>query len=197
MKKILSCLGVAAALAMGVFAAEEASCPLDCAKACCVKDVYGFKVQDIDGKEVNLADYKGKVLLIVNVASKCGLTPQYKELVEVYDEFKDDGLVILGFPANEFNGQEPGTNAEIKEFCALNYKVDFPMFSKVVVKGEGQAPLFQYLTTAENPDKKGEISWNFEKFLVNKEGQLVRRFEPKMKPNDEKIIEAIKEEIKS
>ncbi|MCB1180149.1 MAG: glutathione peroxidase [Leptospiraceae bacterium] len=145
-----------------------------------------FEVKDINGKLVNLSEYKGKTILIVNVASKCGLTPQYKGLQEIYEKYKDKGLEILGFPSNDFLGQEPGTEEDIKQFCELNYKVTFPLFSKIKVKkGEGQAELYKYLTSKEtNPGFEGEIEWNFQKFLVNKEGKVVKRFSPKTIPSD-------------
>jgi glutathione peroxidase len=154
------------------------------------KSVLEFKVKDIDGKDVNLSDYKGKVILIVNVASKCGLTPQYEGLESLYEKYKDKGLVILGFPANEFGSQEPGTNAEIKQFCTGKYNVTFPMFSKIVVKGEGIHPLYQFLTSDKtNPKYAGEIKWNFNKFLVDRQGNVVARFEPKTTPEEcEKTI---------
>ena len=159
------------------------------------KSVLEFKVKDIEGKEVDLASYKGKTLLIVNVASKCGNTKQYKDLVALSDKYKDKNFLVLGFPANEFGGQEPGTNEEIKKFCTANFQVTFPMFSKVVVKGKDITPLFQYLTTAENPDAKGDIKWNFEKFLVGPDGQLKHRFAAGLNPSDEKISKAIDELI--
>lgn len=160
------------------------------------KSLYDFKMKDIDGKEVNMKDFKGNVLLIVNTASKCGYTPQYKDMVEVYKQYKKEGLVVLGFPANEFGQQEPGADKEIKEFCTLNYKVDFPMFSKVVVKGEKQNPLFRYLTTQKNPDFTGDIKWNFEKFLIARDGRLLHRFRSKVKPTDKILKEAIEEALK-
>lgn len=161
------------------------------------KDVHDFKVADITGKEVDLSSYKGKVLLIVNVASKCGATPQYDPLQALYKKYADKGLVVLGFPANNFGGQEPGTNEEIVEFCTTKYSVDFPMFSKVSVKGDDKAPLFDYLTSAENPDKEGDIGWNFEKFLIGKDGKLIRRFATKTKPDDAAVIEAIEKALES
>lgn len=149
-------------------------------------------VKDIDGKDVSLADYKGKVLLVVNVASKCGLTPQYEGLQEVYEKYKDQGLVILGFPANEFGKQEPGTDAQIKEFCVSKYSVTFPMFSKIVVKGDGIHPLYKFLTSKDtNPKFAGEIPWNFTKFLVDREGNVVGRFDPKTTPTSEEVTKAI------
>ncbi len=153
--------------------------------------IYDFTRKDIDGNKVDLDQYKGKVVMIVNVASKCGYTPQYEGLEAMYDKYKGDGLVILGFPANNFKGQEPGTDKEIKEFCTLTYGVQFPMFSKVSVLGEDQDELFTYLTSQDNPDFKGDISWNFEKFLINKEGKLIRRFKTKVEPESEEITKAI------
>src|SRR5258706_4805045 len=126
-----------------------------------------YTVKDIDGKDVNLSQYQGKVVMIVNVASRCGNTPQYKQLEELHKKYADKGLVILGFPANEFGKQEPGTDAQIKEFCTSKYNVDFPMFSKIVVKGDGQADLYKNLTSKEtDPRFAGDITWNFEKFLI-------------------------------
>jgi glutathione peroxidase len=158
------------------------------------KSALDFKVKDIDGKEVSLDKYKGKVVLIVNVASKCGLTPQYEGLQELYSKHKEEGLVVLGFPANEFKGQEPGTNEEIKEFCKSKYNVDFDMFSKIVVKGEGQAPLYKYLTTTAKPP--GDIKWNFEKFLIGRDGKIKNRFAPPVKPNSPEVVKAIESELK-
>ena len=155
-----------------------------------------FKVKDIDGKDVDLAQYKGKAVLIVNVASKCGNTPQYAQLQELHKKYADQGLVILGFPANEFGKQEPGTNEQIKEFCTGKYNVSFPMFSKIVVKGEGQAPLYRYLTSKEtDPKFAGDITWNFEKFLVGRDGRVVARFKPKTKPDAPEVVQAIETEI--
>lgn len=174
------------ALLAGVAFAEETKpqSPLD------------FVVKDIDGKEVKLSDYKGKVVLIVNVASKCGLTKQYAALEAQYDKYKDQGFVILGFPANEFGQQEPGTNAEIKEFCTSKYEVSFPMFEKIVVKGKGIHPLYKYLTEEETAGKlAGNIPWNFTKFLVGRDGKLAARFEPRDTPDSKKVIEAIEAEL--
>lgn len=157
--------------------------------------LYNFNVPDIDGNEISLSKYKGKVILIVNVASKCGFTPQYEGLQNIYEEYKEEGFVILGFPANNFNGQEPGSDEEIKQFCTLEYGVEFPMFSKLSVKGDDQAELFTYLTTQPNPDFEGEIKWNFEKFLIDEEGNLKRRFRSTVKPESEELLSAIKEEL--
>ncbi len=156
------------------------------------KAVLDFTMRDIDGKDVKLDTYRGKVVMIVNTASKCGLTPQYEGLQALYDKYKDQGMVILGFPANNFLGQEPGTEAEIKEFCTLKYKVTFPMFAKISVKGEDQDPLFNFLTNkATNPDFAGDISWNFNKFLIDRKGKVVARFEPKVKPDSPEVTAAI------
>lgn len=155
-----------------------------------------FKLKDIDGKDADLSAYKGKVVLIVNVASKCGLTPQYKALEALYEKNKDAGFVIIGVPANEFGGQEPGTDKEIKEFCTTKYKVSFPMMSKVVVKGDGIDPLYKFLTSKETNGKyAGEITWNFEKFLVNRKGEVAARFEPKVKPDSDEVTKAIAAEL--
>ena len=155
-----------------------------------------FKVKDIDGKDVDLSQYKGKVVMLVNVASKCGNTPQYKQLEELNKKYKEQGLVILGFPANQFGSQEPGTDAQIKEFCTSTYQVDFPMFSKIVVKGAGQADLYKYLTSKDtDPQHAGDISWNFEKFLIGRDGQIVNRFKPKTKPDAPEVVKAIETEL--
>lgn len=159
--------------------------------------IYDFTMKDIDGKAVNLEQYKGKVVMIVNVASKCGYTPQYEGLQEIYETYKSKDFVILGFPANNFKGQEPGSNEEIKEFCTLEYGVEFPMFSKVSVLGDDQDELFDFLTHQGNPDFTGDISWNFEKFLINKEGKLIRRFKSKVKPESKDITLAIDQAINS
>jgi len=158
-----------------------------------------FKVKDIDGKDVDLAKkYDGKVCLIVNVASKCGNTPQYEQLEAIYKKYKDKGLAILAFPANNFGEQEPGTNEEIKQFCSSTYNVDFDMYSKISVKGDDQAPLYKYLTDKET-DKKfgGDITWNFEKFLVGKDGKIVARFAPKVKPDAPEVVKAIDDALAS
>jgi glutathione peroxidase len=160
------------------------------------KSPLDFKMDSIDGKPVDLSKYKGDVVLIVNVASKCGLTPQYEQLEAVYTKYKGKGLQVLGFPANEFLKQEPGTNAEIAKFCSAKYKVDFPMFSKIVVKGEGINPLYKYLTSEQtNPGFAGDISWNFEKFLVGRDGKVVKRFSPRVKPDAPEVIQAIEAEL--
>jgi glutathione peroxidase len=158
--------------------------------------VLDFHVKDIDGKDVDLAKYKGKVLLIVNTASQCGFTPQYKDLQAIYEKYKDQGFEVLAFPANEFGSQEPGDNQQIKEFCSANYKVGFPLFSKIVVKGEGIHPLYAFLTSAEtNPKFAGKIPWNFTKFLVDKNGDVIARFQPADKPSAEKVAGEIEKAL--
>lgn len=156
------------------------------------KSIYDFKVRDIDGKDVKLKSYKGKVVMIVNTASKCGYTPQYEGLQNLYTAYKDKGLVILGFPANNFGSQEPGTETEIKEFCTSKYKVTFPMFAKISVRGEDQHPLYGFLTDkTKHPDFGGDISWNFNKFLVGRDGKVVARFTSKDKPEGEAVKAAV------
>lgn len=153
------------------------------------KSIYDFTKNNIDGKPVALSTYKGKVLLVVNVASFCGNTPQYKGLEAMYAHYKAQGFAVLGFPANEFGHQEPGTNGEIKEFCTATYHVDFPMFSKIVVKGEGIDPLYTWLV-AQAP-RHDDIEWNFAKFLVDRQGHVIGRFTPKTQPDDPAMVKAI------
>lgn len=160
------------------------------------KHMYEFTMKDIDGNDVKLNAYEGKVALIVNTASKCGLTPQYEGLQKIYDKYRDQGFVVLGFPANNFMGQEPGTEKEIREFCDLNYKVTFPMFSKISVKGEDQHPLYTYLTNEKtNPGMDGDITWNFEKFLADRNGNIIARFSPKVTPEDPVVVSAIEKAL--
>jgi glutathione peroxidase len=158
--------------------------------------IYDFTLPSIDGKATPLSDYKGKVLLVVNVASRCGFTPQYTALESIYEKYKDQGFVIAGFPANNFGSQEPGTNAEIKTFCQSKYSVTFPMFQKVSVKGTDQTPLYQYLTTTANPALAGDIKWNFTKFLVDRNGKVVKRFEPDVTPDSPQVVAAIEAALK-
>lgn len=161
-----------------------------------VKGPLDFVLTDIDGKEHKLDQYKGKVVLLVNVASKCGYTPQYTGLQKLYETHGKDGLVVIGVPANEFGKQEPGSDADIKEFCTSKYKVTFPMLSKVVVKGDGMTPLYAYLTGKDtNPKYAGDIKWNFEKFLINKKGEVVGRFASKVAPDSDELTKAIKAEL--
>lgn len=159
------------------------------------KTVYGFKVTSIDGKEFNFADLKGKKILIVNTASKCGLTPQYKEIEELYKKYGGDKFVVIGFPANNFLSQEPGTDKEIIEFCTKNYGVTFPMMSKISVKGKDQAPVYKWLTSkTENGITDAEVTWNFQKFLINSDGTFFDFISPKTSVNDDKVINWIKNE---
>ncbi|MFN7565072.1 MAG: glutathione peroxidase [Prosthecobacter sp.] len=160
------------------------------------KSVYDVPLKDIDGKETSLKAYQGKVMLIVNVASKCGKTPQYAQLEQLNQEFKKDGLAVLGFPCNDFGKQEPGTNEEIKEFCSTKYKVTFPMFDKIVVKGPEKHPLYQVLSGPDSPFP-GDVKWNFGKFLVGKDGKILKRFEPGDKPDAPAVVAAIKEALAS
>lgn len=156
------------------------------------KSVYEFSAMNIEGKDESLGKYKGDVLLIVNTASQCGYTKQYEGLQKIYDKYKDKGFKVLGFPANNFNGQEPGTNEEIKEFCTTKYKVTFPMFAKISVKGDDAHPLYKFLVDKDlNGEFGGDISWNFNKFLVNKKGEVVARFASKDTPESEAVINAI------
>jgi glutathione peroxidase len=186
-------------------------------------NLYDIPLQRIDGTPASLADYRGKVLLLVNVASQCGLTPQYEALEKLYSRFKDSGLVICGFPANDFGAQEPGTNDEISAFCRTHYSVEFPMFSKITVTGPSIHPLYQALITAQS-NATGEtrsgfrerlngflrdkhngattnpepgILWNFEKFLVDREGNVIARFSPEVTPDDPKIVAAIESALAS
>lgn len=153
--------------------------------------VYDFTLNSITGAPAPLAGYRGKVLLLVNVASYCGYTPQYKGLEALYEKYKDRGLVVVGFPANNFGAQEPGTNSEIKDFCERTYHVKFPMYAKISVSGADKAPLYQYLTAAMG----GEIQWNFTKFLVARDGKLLQRFEPEVEPESAEVTAALEKAL--
>jgi len=177
-----------------------------------MSQLYDFPLKRIDGKPASLADFKGQVLLVVNIASKCGLTPQYEGLEKLYEDYKDQGLTVVGFPANEFLGQEPGSNTEIAEFCRGTFGIKFPLFEKIVVKGEGQHPLYKYLTSKaptatpkpdgtleKNLNAKGlgrqnqqDVLWNFEKFLVDRNGEVVGRFAPDVIPSDDILLKPLK-----
>lgn len=178
------------------------------------QEIYEIPVKTIDGEETNLGEYKGEVLLVVNVASKCGLTPQYEGLQKLYDEYKDKDFEVLGFPANNFMEQEPGTEAEIKNFCDTNYNVEFPLFSKISVKGDNQHELYKYLTETKpetdvndgefeeklkgygsTRSKPNEVLWNFEKFLVGKNGEITARFAPDVTPEDERLVKKVEAEL--
>ena len=186
MKKLLTlCLTLAMSCCMSATAKADAP-----------QNALDFQATSIDGEKVDLEKYKGKVVLIVNTASKCGLTPQYAGLEAMYDKYKDQGFVVLGFPCNQFKQQEPGTDAQIKEFCSTKYDVSFPMFSKIDVNGSDAHPLYQYLTSQDvEPAGKGDISWNFEKFLVDREGKLVHRFSPRTEPSDAELVKAVEREL--
>jgi glutathione peroxidase len=158
--------------------------------------IYEFTLPSIDGKPLPLANFKGKVVLVVNVASRCGFTPQYSALESTYEKYKGQGFVILGFPANNFGSQEPGTNQEIKTFCQTKYSVTFPMYARVSVKGDDQTPLYSYLTEQANPALAGEIKWNFTKFLVDRNGNVLKRFEPDVTPDSREVIAAIEKALK-
>ncbi len=178
----LACSATLVALAVSVHGEEKKP----------VSPALNFTMNDIDGKPVKLNRYQGKVLLVVNVASFCGNTPQYTALQSLYEKYRERGLVVLGFPANEFGKQEPGTDGEIKQFCTSKYNVTFPMFSKVVVKGEGQSPFFRFLTDkTTNPHFGGDIEWNFAKFLLNRKGEIVGRFKAGANPSAPEVIAAI------
>ena len=152
--------------------------------------LYDIKIKDIDGKDTSLNAYKGKVLLVVNVASKCGLTPQYKSLEAIHEKFKDKGFTVLGFPCNQFNGQEPGTNEQIKEFCSSKYNITFPLFDKIDVNGEKRHPLYVALAGDKSPFP-GDIKWNFGKFLIGRDGKILKRFGPTTTPDSKEVTEAI------
>jgi glutathione peroxidase len=158
-------------------------------------NIYDFTLPSIDGRPMPLADFKGKVVLVVNVASRCGYTPQYSALEALYEKYKDQGFVIVGFPANNFGAQEPGTNQEIKTFCSRKYSVTFPLYSKVSVKGDDQTPLYQYLTKQTDPPIAGEIKWNFTKFLVDRNGHVIQRFESAVRPDSKEVISAVEKQL--
>ena len=157
-----------------------------------VPPALNFQVRSLEGEEVNLADYRGKVLLVVNVASECGATPQYADLEALYRQHKDRGLVVLGFPCNQFGGQEPGTAAQIRSFCTKEYGVTFPMFAKIEVNGENAAPFYKHLTsTPTQPKGAGKIAWNFEKFLIARDGRVAARFGTGVEPSDPQLVKRI------
>ncbi len=159
---------------------------------------YDFVMKDIQGADVPLSTFKGKVLLVVNVASKCGFTPQYAGLQSLYERYRGKGLEILGFPANDFLWQEPGSNQEIRQFCSTKYGVSFPLFSKISVKGRSIHPLYRFLTEKEtNPGFSGKITWNFNKFLVDREGRIVNRFDSKVEPLDQRLLDGVETALTS
>ena len=161
-----------------------------------MNNIYDFKMVSIQGDTLQLSEYAGKVLLIVNTASKCGFTYQYEGLEKLYKTYKDQGFVILGFPANNFLKQGPGSDVEIANFCSINYGVTFPMFSKISVRGKSIHPLYEYLTSKDtNPEFSGKISWNFNKFLISRDGKIINRFGSRVKPENEDLIKAIEEAL--
>jgi glutathione peroxidase len=162
-----------------------------------VPPVLQFKTKSLEGKEVDLSKYQGKVLLIVNTASRCGYTPQYKGLEALHEKYSKEGLVVLGFPCNQFLRQEPGTPQQIREFCTDKYNVKFDLFEKIDVKGKNQTPLYKWLTSAEaTPSDPGDVGWNFEKFLIGKDGKVVARYRSKVKPESPQVVQAIETELK-
>jgi glutathione peroxidase len=185
MLKILALGVLSLAVATVVVAADKENNDVD------------FKVKTIKGKEVDLADkYKGKVLLVVNVASKCGLTNQYEQLESLHEKYADKGLAVLGFPCNQFAGQEPGTEAEIEEFCKATYDVKFDLFKKIDVNGDKADPLYKHLTEVKaEPKGPGKIDWNFEKFVIGRDGKVVARFQPKTSPDDAEVVKVIEAEL--
>ena len=167
------------------------------AYASAADSVHDFKMNSIKGKQVDLSKYKGKVLLIVNTASRCGLTPHYEHLQAMHEKYADKGLVVLGFPCNQFGKQEPGSDAEISEFCVDNYGVEFPMFSKIEVNGDNAVELYKYLKKSAplKDSEKNSIRWNFEKFVVGKDGKVAERFSPRVKPNADELVAAVEEQL--
>lgn len=184
---------LAAALAVpACWLARRSSAPGQEGETPVADSIYEFTMTDIDGNDVSLATFKGKVVMIVNVASKCGFTGQYAGLQALYAKYRDRGFVILGFPSNDFLWQEPGSNTEIKQFCTLNYGVTFPMFAKIHVKGRDQHPLYAYLTDKRaNPELGGRITWNFNKFVVGRDGRPVARFGSRATPASEEVVSAV------
>ena len=195
MKKLLLGAAVLVAVsAVALFLVKANDAPL---KKGGSKSVYEFTLKNSKGKDVKLDEFRGQVVMLVNVASKCGYTPQYDGLQKIYEQYKDRGFTILGFPANNFGAQEPGSDEEIQEFCRINYGVTFPVFSKISVKGEDKHPLYKYLTEKEsNPEFAGEIKWNFNKFLVGRDGKIVARFDSGDKPEDPKVTQAIEQALR-
>jgi glutathione peroxidase len=197
MKKLILC-AVGAALVMGGCISAQSDEPKSGASAAAKEkaNVLNFKVKTLAGEDVNLEKYKGKVVLFVNVASKCGNTPQYAGLQKMHEKYKDQGLAILGFPANNFRGQEPGSDSEIAQFCKANYGVTFDMFSKISVKGDDIHPLYKTLTSGAGDEKlAGDVDWNFAKFLVGRDGKLVSRFSARTKPDDAALVAAVESEL--
>jgi glutathione peroxidase len=198
-RRILAAAGLVALCGATV---DRPSFPPDVVKAptTAVAPAHGsplnFVVKDIDGKEQNLSQYKGKVVMIVNVASRCGFTPQYEQLEAVYKKYADRGFVILGFPANNFKGQEPGSDEQIKQFCTSKYNVTFPIMSKVSVVGDDKTPVYKFLTERQTAgDFAGEIGWNFNKFLIDRNGNVIARYNSRTKPDDAKVTGEIEKAL--
>jgi glutathione peroxidase len=189
MKKILFAACSLLMLTVAPAQAQTKKSPKKSHKTMDTSTIYQFKVTDLTGNEFDFAKLKGKKVIVVNTASKCGLTPQYKELEALYEKYKDKGLVIVGFPANNFAGQEPGTNAEIATFCQQNYGVSFPMMGKISVKGDDMAPIYHFLTEkSKNGLEDSQVEWNFQKYLINEKGQLEKVVSPKTLPTDAEIV---------
>jgi glutathione peroxidase len=199
MKKYIAAAAVSAAVLAAIFFAVQANQPTEEAMdktPLTEKSIYDFTLKSIDGSEVKMDQYKGKTLMIVNVASQCGYTYQYDGMQKVYSKYKDQGFVMLGFPANNFGAQEPGSNEEIKTFCT-RFKVSFPMFAKISVKGADKHPFYRFLTEKEtDPEFAGEIKWNFNKFLVDKTGKIVARFDSGDDPDGDRVVKAIEQALK-
>jgi glutathione peroxidase len=188
-QRIVLCGLLGGGLGLGLLLASET-------KGTPVSSIYDLTVKTIEGKDAALSAYTGQVVMIVNVASKCGFTPQYKGLEALYQRYRAQGFVVLGFPSNDFLGQEPGTDAEIQQFCSLRYQVTFPLFSKITVKGKSAHPLYQYLTDPQtNPEFGGNISWNFNKFLIDRRGRIVARFGSRTTPESEDVKVAIEKAL--
>jgi glutathione peroxidase len=190
-------LAGALALSTGLIRMAAQAVPQDgTKKGTAVAPALNFSMKDIDGNPVPLSRYQGQVVLMVNVASFCGNTPQYASLEGLYEKYKSQGFTVLGFPSNDFGKQEPGSSTEIKEFCSTKYHVTFPMFEKIVVKGDGQAPLYRYLTDKKtSPATGGDIEWNFAKFLLNRQGEVVARFPAGTDPRTPEVVKAIEKEL--
>ena len=185
---VVSMLGVVLGMVVSCSGAEEGTRDVPAA--------LNFKMKTLDGKEVDLSRYQGKVVMIVNVASKCGFTPQYEQLQALHEKYSGKGLAILGFPCNQFRAQEPGTAGEIKQFCRVRYGVTFDMFAKIEVNGDGACPLYKHLTALDaKPKGRGKISWNFEKFIIGRSGDVVARFAPPVKPDDPEVLKVIEAEL--
>ena len=186
MLRTLFCLSIAVLSASVLRAEDKKEGP--------VSGPLSYEMKSLEGKDVKLADYQGKVVLMVNVASRCGATPQYAALESLHETFADQGLVVLGFPCNQFGKQEPGTAEQIREFCTSTYNVKFPMFAKIDVNGEKASPLYKYLTSAES-GHPGNIKWNFEKFLVDRNGKVVARFATGVEPDSDEVVSAVRKAL--